>query len=284
MQNLKGKTALITGASAGIGLECAVKILRAGARTVLVARNKAKGEAAMQEIARRAGGGDVSLMLCDFSEQKQVRALAAEFLARHDALHVLVNNAGAVNEKRSVTPDGIETTFAVNHLGYFLLTNLLLDRIKASAPARIVNVSSIGHRRAAMNFDDLQFEKGGYSILAAYGRSKLANVLFTSELAKRLAGTNVTVNALHPGAVATDIWSGAPWYLRPILNLAKRLLMITPEQGGDTIVHLAMAPEVEGLTGGYYEKNVLTKPSAIARDEAVAKRLWDVSEKLTKLA
>lgn len=282
MQNLKGKTALITGASAGIGLECAVKIARAGARTVLVARNKAKGEATVAQVKQRAGATDVSLMLCDFAVQDQVRALAADTLKSHDRLDILINNAGAVNDARVVTADGLEATFAVNHLGYFLLTNLLLDLLKKSAPARIVNVASRGHYQGTLDFDNLQYENGGYGIMSAYSRSKLGNVLFSAELARRLAGTNVTVTSLHPGAVATDIWAGAPWFARPLVNLAK-LFMLTPEEGGNRIAHLAMSPEVEGQTGGYYDKYKLKTPSKLARDEALAKKLWDISAKLVKL-
>ena len=156
----------------------------------------------------------------------------------------------------------------VNHLGYFLLTTLLLDLLTASAPSRIVNVASVGHRRGAIDFDDIGYARGGYFIMKAYGRSKLGNVLFTNELARRLAGTGVTVNSLHPGAVATNIWSKAPWYARPILTIVKHLTMISPERGGDTLVYLATSPEVEGLTGGYYEKNRKVTSAPLALDEA----------------
>lgn len=282
MQNLKGKTALVTGATSGIGLECAIKLAAAGARTVLVGRNAAKTEACVAQVRQRSRNGDVSFLLCDFSVQAQVRTLAADYLAKYDRLDIMVNNAGAVNDRRTLTADGLEATFAVNHLGYFLLTNLLLDLIKKSTPARIVNVSSRGHYRGDMPFDNLQYEKGGYWIMGAYCRSKLANVLFTAELSRRLAGTNVTATSLHPGAVATEIWSGAPWFVRPILNFAKRF-MLTTEEGGNRIAHLAMSPEVEGQTGGYYDKYQLKTPSALARDEGLARKLWDVSAQLVKL-
>jgi NAD(P)-dependent dehydrogenase (short-subunit alcohol dehydrogenase family) len=209
--------------------------------------------------------------------------LAEQFLARHDRLHVLVNNAGSVFYKRSVTEDGIESTFAVNHLGYFLLTRLLLDVLLQSAPARVVNVASAALYQGTMDFEDLGFERG-YRLMRAYARSKLANVLFTRELARRLAGKGVTVNSLHPGAVATNIWSGAPEWARPVLAIAKRLLMKTAAQGGQTIVHLATSPEVDGQTGLYFEKNRLKTPSRLARDEAVAKELWERSSKLVKLS
>lgn len=224
----------------------------------------------------------VDSLLCDFSSQAQVRRLAEEFRARYDKLHVLVNNAGTVFTKRTLTADGVEATFAVNYLGPFLLTNLLLDVLKASAPARVILVSSNGHYGGTMDFNDLGFEHG-YQIMRAYGRSKLAAVLFTRELAKRLKGAEVTVNAVHPGAVATSIWDRAPAYTRPIFSLAKRLVMISPAAGAETIVYLATSPEVEGKTGLYFEKNRPKFPSRLAQDDAVARRLWDESARLVRL-
>jgi NAD(P)-dependent dehydrogenase (short-subunit alcohol dehydrogenase family) len=283
MSSLSGKTVLVTGANSGIGLEACVVFAQKGARVVMVARDAQKGERAVTEVKQRSGASDVSLMLCDFSSQKDIHRFAAAFLAEHDRLHVLVNNAGAVSDVRRVTVDGLEQTFAVNHLGYFLLTSLLLDRIKASAPARIVNVASIGHKKGTLDWDNLQFERGGYQIMRAYTRSKLANVIFTRDLAKRLAGTGVTVNALHPGVVATNIWDRAPWFARPFLALYK-LTMITPEEGGARIVYLATSDEVEGKTGGYYEKDRLVSPAPLAADDGNATRLWSVSEALTAKA
>jgi NAD(P)-dependent dehydrogenase (short-subunit alcohol dehydrogenase family) len=221
----------------------------------------------------------VSGLLCDLSSQEAIRALASEFRSKHARLHVLVNDAGGVSAKRRTTVDGREQTFAVNHLGPFLLTNLLLDVLVESAPARIVNVASVAHRSADLDFDDLDLERG-YSTMRAYGRSKLANVLFTNELARRLAGTGVTVNSVHPGMVATSIWTRGPWYTRPFLAVAKRF-MITPERGADAIVHLAASPAVEGRTGGYYEGDALARPSRLARDEELARKLWDASARLT---
>lgn len=282
MADLNGKTVLVTGASSGIGLEACVKLAAMGADLVMVARDRSRGEAAVAAVKERAAARRPSLMLCDFASQRSIRALAAEFRASRSRLHVLVNDAGSVSADREVTEDGIERTFAVNHLGYFLLTNLLLDLLEKSAPARIVNVASIGHRAGTLDFDDLGFEKG-YFILKAYNRSKLGNVLFTRELSRRLQRTGVTVNCLHPGAVATNIWSHAAWWARPFLSLAK-LFMVTPGQGGDAIVFLATSPELEGKTGGYYESNRLVRPSRLAQDDALATRLWDVSAKLVKLA
>lgn len=282
--DLSGKTALVTGASSGIGLEASVQIARMGADVVMVARDPKRGEEALEDVKKRSGSSKLTLMLCDFASQAEIRRFAAEFREARSRLHILINNAGGVNKERKVTVDGIEQTFAVNHLGYFLLTNLLLDMIEKSAPARIVNVASVGHRRADIDFDDLGFEKGGYAIMRAYSRSKLANVLFTRELASRLKGKNVTVTSLHPGAVATNIWSGAPSWARPILSVVKALFMISPEEGGSRVVYLATSPEVEGKTGGYYDKNEEQVPAPLALDRALAKRLWDESTKLTGLA
>lgn len=278
---LRGAVCIVTGASSGIGLEASCVLARRGARVLMVARDQTRGDAARAEVARRSGSDAVDLLMCDFASQAATRALADQVKARVDRLHILVNNAGSVSPKRRMTEDGIEQTFAVNHLGYFLLTNLLLDLVVASAPARIINVSSIGHRQGTLDFDDLGFERG-YGIMKAYSRSKLANVLFTTELARRLEGKGVTVNALHPGAVATHIWSHAPAIARPILAVAK-LFMISPAEGGDRIVYLATSPEVEGKTGGYYEKNRLVSPARLARDSALASRLWTVSTDLVHL-
>ena len=280
--NLTGKIALVTGANAGIGLEACVKIAKAGATLYMVARDAKRGAAAVEQVKRRSGNQQVSLLLCDFASQKSIRAHAAEVLAKLPRLDLLVNNAGLVSDTRQVTEDGFERTFAVNHLGYFLLTNLLLDRIVQSAPARIVNVASAAHFHGDMDFENLQYEKGGYFVMRSYARSKLGNVLFTAELARRLEGKRVTVNSLHPGAVATEIWNNAPWYAKPLIPIA-RLFMLSVEEGGDRIVQLAMDPALEGLTGGYYQRRKLTKTATLARDEALAKRLWDVSAQLVKL-
>jgi retinol dehydrogenase-14 len=282
MSDLRGKTVLVTGATSGIGLEASVELARMGAQVVMVGRDPGKTQAAVAEVQRRSGASTVESLLCDFSLQASIRRLADDFRARYQRLHVLINNAGTVYAQRTVTADGIEATFAVNHLGYFLLTNLLLDVIKASAPARIVNVASVGHYRGTMDFDDLGFERG-YQIMRAYSRSKLGNVLFTQSLAKQLEGTGVTVNALHPGTVATNIWSGAPGWAKPLLAVAKSLLMISPAQGGQTLVYLATSPEVEGKTGLYFEKNRPRTAAPLALDEALARRLWSESARLVGL-
>ncbi len=276
------RTVLLTGATSGIGLEAAVKLARLGAQVVMVARDPAKGETAVAAVRTRSASHAVSLLLCDFASQAAIRQLASDYRARYARLDILVNNAGSVSSKRKTTVDGLEQTFAVNHLGYFLLTHLLLDLLEKSAPARIVNVTSTGHRQGDMDFDNLQFQKGGYRIMKAYCRSKLGNVLFTAELARRLAGTGVTTNCVHPGIVATQIWSRAPWFARPIIAVRK-LFMLTPEEGGDTIVYLATSPELDGQSGGYYEDNRRVQPGRLAQDQALAKKLWDVSAKLVAL-
>ncbi len=280
VDSLSGKTVLVTGASSGLGLEASVKLAGLGARLVLVARDRARGEAAIATVQRRSGSRAVSAMGCDFASLSQIRGLAAAVVATCPNRHVLVNNAGTVSPRREVTEDGIERTFAVNHLGPFLLTNLLLDLLRRSAPARVVTVASAAHRDGDLPFDNLQFEHGGYGITRAYARSKLANVLFTSELARRLAGSGITANCLHPGVVATNIWSHAPWYAAPLLRVVK-LFMTSAAKGAETIVYLAASPEVEGQTGGYYERNRRVSPAPVAQDDATARELWERSAALT---
>lgn len=280
--DMHGKTVLITGATSGIGLEAAVMLARQGAHTVIVGRNPDKTQMRLAEIRKRAQSDTVESLLCDFSLQGSIRQLVDEFNRRYSRLDVLVNNAGTVFAKKTNAENGIEATFAVNHLGYFLLTQLLLDKVLASAPARIVNVASAAHYKGTLDFDDLNFEKD-YGILRAYARSKLCNVLFTRELAQRLSGTAVTVNAVHPGTVATHIWDGAPSWSRPVLGFAKWVFMTSPARGGQTIANLAMSEKVANTTGGYFDKYRVREPSRQARDEALAKRLWDESLRLTDL-
>lgn len=279
---IRGKNVLLTGATNGIGLEASVELARQGARVTLVGRDPRRTEAAVADVKARSGSTEVSHLLCDFSSQASIRSLADQVLASHGSLHVLINNAGGVNKERRLTVDGIETTFAVNHLGYFLLTNLLLDRIIQSAPARIVTVASAAHRSGTLDFDDLGYERG-YKIMRAYSRSKLANVLFASELARRLEGTGVTSNSLHPGVVATNIWSGAPTFAKNLIHFLFRHFFLSPAQGAATIVQLAASPELEGVTGKYFEKGKPVTPAPRARDEMLAKQLWEVSMKLAGL-
>jgi retinol dehydrogenase-14 len=277
--DIRGKTVLLTGATNGIGLEASAELARLGARVVMVGRDPARTEAAVAAVRERSGSPEVSHFLCDFSSQKAIRQLAESFQAKHDRLHVLLNNAGGVHRKRRLTEDGIEATFAVNHLGYFLLTELLLDLLVRSAPARVVTVASDAHRSGRLDFDDLGFERD-YSLLRAYSRSKLANVLFSAELARRLEGTGVTANSVHPGAVNTNIWSGGPFWVRMLINVLLRPFLISVKKGAAPLVHLAASPELEGVSGRYFDKRKEAAPSGLAQDKALAGRLWDVSAAL----
>jgi NAD(P)-dependent dehydrogenase (short-subunit alcohol dehydrogenase family) len=246
---------------------------------ILVGRNPEKTIATVEEFKREADTPNIEYLLADLSSQDQIRRLAEEFKSRHNRLDVLVNNVGGFFLWRQESVDGIEMTFALNHLGYFLLTDLLLDVIMASAPARIINVSSGSHLRATMDFDELQDLKG-FRGFKAYGQSKLANVLFTYELARRLQGTGVTVNALHPGFVATNIGSNIGGFMRvirPLMNL--RALSV--EEGAETVIYLATSPEVEGITGEYFFRCKPVSSSTYSHDATVAKRLWRVSEEMT---
>jgi NAD(P)-dependent dehydrogenase (short-subunit alcohol dehydrogenase family) len=276
------KTILITGATNGIGLAAGVTLAKEGHRVVLVGRDEKRTAEAVAQVKQRSGSDKVESLLADFMSLADVRTLADAYRAKYDRLDVLINNAGTVFSTRTLSKDGIEATFAVNHLAPYLLTRLLLDLIVKSAPARVVNVSSENHYTATMDFDDLGFEKG-YFIMKAYGRSKLGNVLFTRSLAKQLESQGVTVNAVHPGGVRTNIWSHAPWFAKPVL-WAMQLLLITAEEGSRTLTYLATSPEVEGKTGLYFEKNRSVEPAKLAQDDALAQRLWAESARLVGLA
>jgi len=278
---MKDKIVMITGANSGIGKAASLALANMGATVVMVARNKEKGEAAKAEIIRESGNSSVDLLLADLSSLESVRQLATEFQKKYPKLHVLINNAGLFNQGRHVTTDGYENTFATNYLAAFLLTNLQLEQLKASAPSRIINVSSVGHYKGHINFDDLNLEKeyGGWK---AYGQSKLALVLFTHELAKKLQGTGVTVNAVHPGTVATNIWT-RPFGPAGFITALPKLFMASPEKGAETIVYLASSPDAQSLSGEDLEKLKVKKSSEESYDEEIAQRLWDVSAKLTRL-
>ncbi len=277
---MHGKTCLITGANAGIGKAAAIALARQGAGVVLLCRSEARGRAAMAEIERRSGNGSLDLLVADLASQRQIREAAGEYLQRFERLDVLMNNAAVLAwRERQLNEDGLEMTFAVNHLAPFLLTGLLLDRLRECAPARIVTVASGAHRRAELDFDDLQNERN-YSPVEAYSRSKLANVYFTYELARRLEGTGVTVNCLHPGVVSTALFRDMTPLLRVLVWLGRPFLL-KPERGADTAVYLAGAPEVDGVTGQYFEKREQVRSSPVSYDADVARRLWDVSEALT---
>lgn len=278
----RGKTILVTGATSGIGLELSVALVRKGSHVVMVGRNPARMEAALSYVSEQTGSKDFSSFLCDFASQADIRKLAESFLSSHDQLHVLVNNAGGVYKKRVLTEDGIESTFAVNHLGYFLLTNLLYDRMEKSAPARIVTVASTSHRRGTLDFDNLQFENG-YSITRAYACSKLANLFFAFELARRLKGTGITSNAVHPGVVNTRIWADAPLWAKPLIQIFYRPFFISAKKGASYVEELVTRPDLSEVEGKYFEKGKMVNPSALAQNEELAKRLWEVSASLVGL-
>jgi NAD(P)-dependent dehydrogenase (short-subunit alcohol dehydrogenase family) len=276
-----GKVALITGGTSGIGRAAATALAAMGAEVVVTGRSKERGEAAVREIRASSGNERASLMLADLSVQAEVRGLAQEFRERYDHLDVLVNNAGLIQSRRTETPDGLELTLAVNHLAPFLLTNLLLDLLKESAPSRVITVSSEARRGAEINFDDLQSERR-YRPFQVYGMSKLANILFTYELAERLEGTGVVANCLHPGAVNTNFANNNRSFGTLIFRAFKPF-MRSPEGGADTIVYLASSLEAGSMTGRYLTDRKVVSSFEEPHDEAAQKRLWEVSEELTNL-
>ncbi len=278
---LRGKVCVITGGNRGIGRAAAEGLARMGGEVVLACRDAKKGEAARDEIRSATGNDAVHVMPVDLASQKSIRAFADALRERFPALHVLVNNAGVIESKRTLTEDGIETTFAVNHLAYFLLTNLLLKHLEAGAPARIINVSSAAHKRLG-DFEDPQSEKS-YDPLDAYSKSKLANILFTSQLAQRLGGTGITVNCLHPGTVGTgllDQFFGSRLLLKPA-KLFLKPWIIGPEQGAKTILYLATSPAVAEVSGKYFVNEQQATSSKVSYDEIKGNQLWEQSLELT---
>jgi len=279
-QSLTGKSIMVTGATAGIGAATASELARMGAAVLMVSRSPDKCAATADRIRRETGNPFVNYLAADLSSQAQIRDLVDQFKANYNSLDGLVNNAGAFFANRKLSVDGIEMTFALNHLSYFLLTNLLLDVLKSSSPARVVNVSSNAHFDSALDFDDLQLTHR-YTPFKAYGRSKFANVLFTYELARRLEGSGVTANVLHPGLVRTDIGKSASWWL----GLAWRLFIplrrgLTPKQGAQTSIYLASSPEVEQISGKYFVKQQEHSSDPATYDLDSARRLWDVSAQM----
>jgi NAD(P)-dependent dehydrogenase (short-subunit alcohol dehydrogenase family) len=283
---MRGRVCLVTGASNGIGKAAAVNLATLGASLVLLCRDRERGEKALAEISRRSGSDDIDLLLADLGSLRQVRDAAAAFLESGRPLHVLVNNAGALHLTRRVTEDGFETTFAVNHLGHFLLTNLLIGRMQKNGPARIVTVASEAHRigygDGRIAFDDLMGERA-YGGWKAYGQSKLANILFTHELARRLDPALVTANAMHPGVVASQFGrnNGKGWLA--VAQALYRPFCRSNEKGADTAVWLAAAPELEGVTGSYFKDRKPLTPAPQALEDEDAERLWRVSADLTGL-
>jgi NAD(P)-dependent dehydrogenase (short-subunit alcohol dehydrogenase family) len=276
---MKGKTCVITGATDGIGLEATAGLGALGARLVLVGRNRAKGEVVLEALRQRVPGIEAEMHYADLARRDEIKRLAPELLAAAPRIDVLLNNAGAFFAQRVEIEDGIEQTFALNHLGYFRLTALLRERLIASAPARIVNVASEAHRNASLDFDDLQTARG-YNGWKAYQRSKLANILFTRELARRFAGTGVTANCLHPGFVKTGFGDNNRGFWGIGIRLGKLFAAISVPRGAETPVYVASAPEIAGVTGKYFDKCREREPNAAAWNDADAKRLWEISERL----
>ena len=270
---------MITGATAGIGRATAFALARHGFRLGLVCRNRAKGEALAEALRAEAGAGDVALFVADLGVQADVRHAAGEILAGFPHLDVLLNNAGVFQTRFEETADGIESTLAVNHLAYFLLTDLLRERLVASAPARIVSVASNAHRFARLDLDDLEFRKRRFRSMRVYGTSKLLNVMWNAELARRLEGTGVSANCLHPGGVNTGLGDQNGALLARVGGLVKRFLR-SPDKGAETSVHLASAPQLADVSGRYFADCRQRRPSAAARDPAAQARLWGLSEAL----
>jgi NAD(P)-dependent dehydrogenase (short-subunit alcohol dehydrogenase family) len=281
---IEGKTCLITGGTSGIGKEIAFGLAKMKANVILVGRDKAKCEAALEEIWRNVSistnKNRVSYLLADLSSQASIHQLANKFLENYESLDILVNNAGVFLSRRLTTVDNIEYTFAVNHLAPFLLTNLLFEKIKASNPSRIITTSSVAHRGAYINFDDLQFERGRYNGVEAYRQSKLANILFTKELARRSRGSGVTSNCFHPGGVRTNLIQSNPWYYRVIWAIINPFL-VSPKKGADTAIYLASSSKVAEISGKYFVNRKPVRPSELADDHDTAARLWKISEELT---
>lgn len=280
---MKDTICLITGGNAGIGKATATGLAKKGAAVIIVARNENKAKAAVEAIRKESGNEKVSYLLADLSSQKSIRNLAIEYKAKYDRLDVLINNAGVFYSDFQLTEDNVELQFAINHLAPFLLTNLLLDVLKKSAPSRIITVSSRSHFRGKINFEDVNHSKNYEGYLKAYGQSKLANVLFTYELDRRLKGTGVTVNCLHPGVVNTSISLSNSNFTGKLFWLFSRPFMLTPEGGAKTSIYLASSPEVNGISGKYFDKCKAKRSSDISYDENVAGKLWRLSEEMVGL-
>ncbi|MGD0639920.1 MAG: SDR family NAD(P)-dependent oxidoreductase [Roseiarcus sp.] len=273
---MQGKAVVATGATSGIGEVAVTKLAAMGARIVFVARDAKRAEATLAKLERIAPGRGHRAYIADLSLIAETRRVGAEIAASEPRIDALVNNAGAMFADRRITAEGLELTFALNHMAYFVLTQALRARLVASAPARVVSTASMAHVGARLDFDDLQCVRG-YSGWKAYGRSKLCNILFTRELARQLAGTGVTANCLHPGVVASRFGDEAGGWTSAMFSLIKRFA-ISPDAGADTIVHLVSSPEAASVSGEYFAKRKILRPSAAARDDAAARTLWEKSE------
>ncbi len=277
------KICLVTGANSGLGKEIARRLVLAGAHVIMVCRNAEKGRAALEEIKTTSGSKSVDLLIADLSSQTEIRSLAKTIHGHYPILHVLINNAGVALYKRKLSPDGIEMTLATNYLGPLLLSNLLLDLLKKNAPARIINISSSSHKWAKIDFDDLQYEHKKYRFFQVYAQSKLFVNIATFELARRLEGTGVTVNCIHPGAVNTNLGSDSVNNkVLKFMDKAIKFFFISPEEAAKAPVYLAISPEVEGVTGKYFLKNKMTLASPLSYDPVLAKKVWEVSETFLK--
>ncbi|XP_006626755.1 retinol dehydrogenase 12 [Lepisosteus oculatus] len=283
--DLTGKTAIVTGANTGIGKFIALDLARRGARVILACRSPERGQRALEEIRARSGNANVHLRLLDTSSLRSVREFARRVLQEEKQLHILVNNAGASGLPRGITEDGLEVSFATNHLGPFLLTNLLLDLMKSSAPARIVNVSSANHWRGKVDFSHFRGENLTYTMDSVYNHTKLHNILCTNELAHRLQGTGVTANSLHPGVVMTEVMRHYNVVVRLIFNLIGFFFFKSSEEGAVSSIYCAVSEDVEGVTGKYFDSDCsLRQPAPLARDPALARKDWEVCERLTGLS
>lgn len=276
---MQGKTVVVTGGTSGIGEVAAIELARKGARVVLVARDKNRADSTVAKLRNAAPLATTAVHYADLSRIADMKRVAAEIAASEPHIDVLINNAGAMFTSRQLSADGLEMTFAVNHMAYFVVTNALLPKLKTTPGARIVSTASDAHRGARIDFDDLQSEKR-YVGFSVYGESKLCNILFNRELAKRLAGSGVTANCLHPGFVATRFGDNSGGIVSVAIRLIKPIGAISPQKGAETIVYLASSPEVAAKSGGYYYKCALATPTKEAQDDADAKRLWDVSAKI----
>jgi NAD(P)-dependent dehydrogenase (short-subunit alcohol dehydrogenase family) len=280
--HMQGKICLVTGATAGIGLATARLLAKQGATVVGVGRNPTKNQHSTGLIIEETGNSSVEYLLADLSSQNDIRALVKQFKSKYNHLDVLINNAGATFEERMESIDGIEMTFALNHLGYFLLTNLLIDILEASAPSRVIIVSSSMHKLGKIDFNNIPL-KAGYSRSKAYQRSKLANIAFTYELAQHLSNQKVTVNAMNPGLVATNVGQNAGGISAKVKGLVDKIAGLTPEEGAQTILYLATSVEVSGVTGRYFVKEKSVPSSKTSYDLDFCRQLWDLSKSLTHL-